>query len=115
MERLQTAARFPRIPPEKLSEFKRLAAQALEKAKDEAGLLQYDWFFSPDETVCVLLETYASSDAVLAHMAHMGELSLTIDEIAGGCEFEMFGSPSAELRKSVSDFGPAVFSYFQGK
>ncbi len=50
MEGLQLTARFPSIPSGNLPEFKKLAAQALEMTKGEAGTLQYDWFFSADET-----------------------------------------------------------------
>lgn len=115
MDRLQLTARFPNIPSGNLLEFKKLAAQALEITKGEAGTLQYDWFFNDDETVCVVRETYADSDAVLTHMANLGELLGKLLEVGGGCEFEVFGSPSAQLLEAGAALGPSVFSYFQGK
>jgi hypothetical protein len=56
MDQLQVSARFPRITPENLDEFKRVAAQALEITKGDAGTLQYDWFLNADETVCEVHE-----------------------------------------------------------
>ena len=115
MDRLQLTARFPNIPSGNILEFKKLATQALEITKGEAGTLQYDWFFSDDETVCVVRETYADSDAVLAHMTNLGELIGELLEVSGGCEFEIFGSPSAQLLEAAAAVSPSVFSYFQGK
>ena len=66
MEQIQLTATLPSIAPGNLAEFKELAARALELTKGEATTLQYDWFFSDDETKCVVRETYANSDANLA-------------------------------------------------
>ena len=70
MEQLQLTATIPSIPADRLAEFKDLAARALELTRGEEATLQYDWFLSEDETKCVVRETYANSDAVLAHMAN---------------------------------------------
>lgn len=115
MDQLQINARFPSIPSGSLAEFKDLAAQALEITKAEAGTLQYDWFFNADETVCVVRETYANSDAVLAHMGNLGAVLGSLVELGGGLELEVFGSPSAQLLEAGAALGPSVYSYFQGK
>src|SRR4051812_37681310 len=52
VDTLQVSARFPRIAPDKLSEFKRIVGEAVAMTKEEPGCLQYDWFLSADETVC---------------------------------------------------------------
>jgi hypothetical protein len=115
MDRIQLTARFPHISSRHIPEFKRVAARALAITKDEPGTVQYDWFFNADETVCVVRETYANSDAVLAHIANLGELIGKLIEVGGGCEFEVFGNPSAQLREASAALAPSVFSYFQGK
>ncbi len=115
MEQLQVTATFPAIAPENLADFKRLAADILALTASEAGLLQYDWFFSPDETRCLVRETYASSNAVLAHLANVGDRLGTMVELGGGLEVDMFGDPSAELREAAAAFQPAVYAFFQGK
>ena len=67
MEQIQLTATLPNIEPGNLAEFKELAARALEITRGEETTLQYDWFFSDDETKCVVRETYANSDACLLY------------------------------------------------
>lgn len=59
-------------------------------------------------------ETYADSDAVLAHMANLGELLPQLVEAGGGVEIEVFGSPSAQLLEAAAALEPSVYAYFQG-
>lgn len=115
MEQIQVTARFPRIATENLAEFKRLAGDALKVTAEDPGVPQYDWFFSDDESACVVRETYASSEAVLTHLAMVGEVLPTIIELGGGIEVEVFGSPSEALRQAISAMQPNIYSYFQGK
>lgn len=44
MKQVEFNATFRRIPPGNLGEFKALAAQALEIARDEPGTLRYTWY-----------------------------------------------------------------------
>ena len=74
MDAIQASARFPKIEATHLVEFKQLAADALDSARGESGTLQYDWFFSDDDTQCVVRETYRDSEAVLAHLGNVGPL-----------------------------------------
>jgi hypothetical protein len=60
VEHIQVTVTFPKITPDDLDEFKRLAGEALKIAADEPGVLQYDWFFNADETACVVRETFES-------------------------------------------------------
>ena len=115
MEQIQVTATLPNIPPGNLAEFKELAARALELTKGEATTLQYDWFFNDDHTKCVVRETYANSDAVLAHMANIGELLGKLVETGGGVEVEVFGDPSPELLAAAAAFEPAIYRFLQGK
>jgi quinol monooxygenase YgiN len=115
VEQIQVTARFPQIAKENLDEFKRLAGDALKVTSEDPGVPQYDWFFSQDETTCVVRETYAGSEAVLAHVAMVGEALGTLIELGGGVEIEVFGSPSDELLEAISAMQPRVYSYFQGK
>ena len=83
MKQLQVTATFPQIPSDNLGEFKRMAGEALKVTADDTGVLQYDWFFNADETVCEAREVYANSDAVLAHMAGVGALLGQLIELGG--------------------------------
>ncbi len=75
MKKIQITAKF-KIHKGKLEEFKKIAAECVAKVKEHEegkGALQYDWFFSPDNSECVVRETYTDSNAVLAHMGNVGE------------------------------------------
>src|SRR5580765_6562062 len=111
VEQLQVTGTFPNISPADLAEFKQLAAKALELAKGEATTLQYDWFFSDDETKCVVRETYASSDAVLAHMANLGDLLGQLAQLGGGVHIEAFGTPSAQLLEAAAALQPKLYGF----
>ena len=78
-------------------------------------MLHYDWFFSDDETRCEVREVYADSDAMLAHIANVGDVLGPMVELGGGLEVEVFGSPSAELAEALAPFNPTLYSRFQGK
>jgi len=115
MEKIELSAVFPSIAAADLAEFKEVAAAALELTIPEPGALQYDWYFSEDETRCEVRETYADSDALLAHMGNAGEKVGRLIELGGGFEVSVFGHPSAELAEAISVFNPTVYGYFQGK
>ena len=115
MEQIQVTARFPQIAKENLDEFKRLAGDALKVTAEDPGVPQYDWFFSQDESSCVVRETYASSEAVLTHLAMVGDTLGTMIELGGGVEVEVFGTPSETLGQAISAMQPNVYPFFQGK
>jgi quinol monooxygenase YgiN len=91
MKAIQVSARFSRIARSRLPEFKRLAAEALQIAKSEPRVLQYEWFFDDAETVCVVRETYEDPGALLEHMANVSDVFGRLIEVGGGCELEIFG------------------------
>ena len=88
MQQLQVNATFPSISPDAADQFTQLAAEALATIRGEPGTLQHDWFLSDDGTRCVVRETYASSDAFLAHLAAAGPLLGRLVELGGGLELE---------------------------
>ena len=68
-------ARF-RFHPGKVEEYKRASAEAMEivRAK-EPGTLEYSIFFNEDETEALVIERFASSEALLQHGANMAAIS----------------------------------------
>lgn len=115
MEHLHSTARFPQIARGNLAEFKRLAGDLLKITSEEPGVLQYDWFFNADETVCVVRERYTGSEAFLEHLGRVGEMLGPLVELGGGIEAEIFGTPSPQLVEAVEAAQPTYYSYFQGK
>jgi quinol monooxygenase YgiN len=116
MKRIEVRAKFANVSSSNLAEFKKVAAHALEITKGEPGVLQYDWFFDDTQTVCVVREAYRDSEALLAHIANLGEALNTLSELGGGCELEMFGDPSLQLVDVMAPLQRSIFrSSFQGK
>ena len=101
------------IQPEALGPFKALVHQlsALVRAHDH-GTLRYDWYFSEDERVCVLIEAYESSEATLAHLGvvapHLGALFALCP-----VEFEVYGTPSPALLAASASLPKRLFTPFE--
>ena len=115
MGQIQVSAVFPTIAKERQAEFKDLAAEALKITMEDPGNLQYDWFFSQDESRCVVRETYVSSEAILAHLAMVGDVLGRLVDAGGGLEVELFGDPSPELLQAAEPFNTKVYAFFQSK
>ena len=71
----------------------------------ETGALNYEWSLSEDSRTCHLLERYADSDAVRAHLENIGlfieRFMATVDVVG----VEVCGSPDAAAREALSAFG----------
>jgi quinol monooxygenase YgiN len=92
MSELQGIARL-KIHDGKLEEFKRLAVMCMESVRTrDSGTLQYDWFFSGDHSECVVHERYRDSDALLEHVANLGD---TMNALLQTCSIsgEIYGTP----------------------
>lgn len=112
MHELQATARFT-IHEGQLQEFKKVAARCMASVRQrDSGTLQYDWFFSADQTECVVRERYRDSAAVLEHVANLGE---TLGELLALAELkvEIYGAPSAELLEATKGLAPRVYAPFQ--
>jgi len=111
---LQGIARF-KFHEGKLEDFKRLAAQcmAIVRAKD-TGTLQYDIYFSDDQSECIVLERYRDSEALVEHAAHLGDLNeaiLATGYVSGSGA--LLGEPSAELRAKMADGEVRLFTLYE--
>jgi quinol monooxygenase YgiN len=109
MGELLGIARF-RFHPGKVDEYKRLSAEAMDivRAK-ERDTLEYAIYFNEDETEAVVIELFASSEALLEHGANMSELSPAVLATAT-VEGELLGEPSAELRAKLTGPEPELFT-----
>ena len=115
MGKLHAVATFPNIDPATLTEFKQLVAQAIAIAKGEEETLQYEYFMNADETTCVVLETYSSSEAVLTHMAGMGTVLPRLVELGGDLKVDVFGDPSPDLIEAAAALKPNIYASIGGK
>ncbi len=113
LKELQVTARC-KIHDGKLDAFRTVAEQCLRSVRQrDEGTMQYDWFFNEDHTECVVRERYRDSDALLEHIANLGE---TMGALLETCDLsvEVFGDPSAELVEATTSIPTRVYSYFQG-
>ena len=111
MDKIHVHARLT-IKEGNLSEFKALAEKAISTVREkDTGTEAYDWYLNADETVCIVRETYASSEAVLQHINHVGPLLEQLTKVAE-LVVEVFGRPSEELLKAGEAFGQVVYAPF---
>jgi quinol monooxygenase YgiN len=104
-----------KIHPGKLEEFKRLQAKCLESVRTkDTGTLQYDLFLSDDSSEGIAYESYRDSDALLEHLANLGD---TMTALLQTCSIsgEILGTPSAALRKAVEGSGVRIFSPYHSR
>jgi quinol monooxygenase YgiN len=99
-----------RIHPGKLEEFKALQSQCLDIARTkDTGTLQYDVFFNDDASECIVHERYRDSDALLEHLANLGETGAAIFRVCTA-EGEVLGTPSDGLRKALEGGPVRIFT-----
>jgi quinol monooxygenase YgiN len=93
-----------------LEEFKRLSAQLVEivRSKD-TGTLQYEIYFSEDQSEGIVLERYRDSEALVEHAGHLGDLGTAIP---GFVSSELLGEPSDDVRAKLVGSGVGLFTPF---
>ncbi len=113
MKNIQITARF-KIHEGRLEEFKRLATKCISITKEQdQGTLQFDWFFSKEQTECIVRENYVDSDSVLAHMGNLGDLLGKFLELSDFYP-ELYGNPSEVLLNAAAAFKPKIYSFYKG-
>ena len=97
----------------KLDAFKRLQAKCLEigRTKD-TGTLHYAVYFNSDETECIVHEHYRDSEALLEHLANLGDTMHAIFETCTASG-EILGTPSPALRKALEGTVVKIFRPYQ--
>jgi quinol monooxygenase YgiN len=113
MSRIMSVARF-RIHPGRTEEFNVLAAECvrLVRQNDPATTL-YEWFINDAQTECVAIDSYASSDAVLAHIRNVGPTMRKLRQLAD-VSVDLLGSPSAELLEALQFRSDGIYRLLDG-
>src|SRR5687768_6631654 len=79
----------------KLESLKRVAARILTMVQQKGpGTLEYEWFMSADHTECVVLETFASSDALLEHAELVAAEAVELFAVCDLVDIWLCGKPS---------------------
>ena len=101
-------ARF-RFHPGQVETYKRLSAQAMDIVRArEPGTLEYSVYFNGDESEAVVIERFASSEALLEHGANMTDISPAVLATAT-VEGELLGEPNEDLRAKLTGPEPQLF------
>jgi quinol monooxygenase YgiN len=113
MDEIEVTARLA-IHDGKFETFQEVARACLVSVREkDTGTLQYDWFLNENQTVCTVRERYQESDAVLQHVANLGD---TLGELlaVSDLSLEVYGAPSSELLNALEGMDVSVHSYLQG-
>src|SRR6266481_3952945 len=112
MNEIQGIGRL-KIHDGKLEEFKRIASQFMQVVRTkDTGTLQYELYFSEDQTECVVLERYRDVEALLEHQRNIGSLMDALRKTCtGACE--VCGTATPELLKALNGSPLRLFSPYQ--
>jgi quinol monooxygenase YgiN len=101
----------------KIEEYKKLV-QEMSRAVEanEPDTIDYQFYLNRAETKCIVHETYANSEAVLAHNAGVASQTILpkIFSISRISRFDVYGNPSEELQKVLTSFNPQTYNLFAG-
>jgi quinol monooxygenase YgiN len=110
---METTVRFTvelDIADGKFEDVERITRIMAECTMAEPGALGYDFFISADRKRCRLLETYAGTEAVLAHLKGpvVQELVPQLLSNARLTRFEVYGDPGDEAAKMLGGVGAEI-------
>ena len=105
------------IEEEKREEYKELIQEVSKTVEaNEPDTLHYQFYFNRDETKCIVNETYANSEATLAHINGVASQTILpkIHNVSKISRLEVYGNPSKELQKVLTDIGTQTYIPFVG-
>jgi quinol monooxygenase YgiN len=101
----------------KIEEFKKLV-QDMSRAVEanEPDTINYQFYLNRAETKCIVNETYANSEAVLAHTTGVASQTILpkVFSVSRISRFNVYGNPSEELQKVLTSFSPQTYNLFAG-
>lgn len=105
-----------RINEGKLEEFKQHASAIIAMVREHGHRTpDYEYFLNADESECVVLESFADSEALLAHADMVAERAVQMFAV---CEIQnlwLCGNPSQAVVEKTAAFAPSRFGRWQGK
>jgi quinol monooxygenase YgiN len=103
------------VKPGALESFRALTSEMVEDTRSEPGVLSYERFVSVDGTIVHVYERYADSDVAVAHLRRFGRtFGRRFVGLVDRTRFTVYGTPSAELRKMLNEFGATYLVPFGG-
>ena len=104
------------IERSKIEEYKKLVQDIVKQVEaNEPDTINYEFYLNKAETSCVVNETYANSEAALAHRKGAIQTILPkILNISKITRFDVYGEPSEELQKVLISLGAQAYNLLAG-
>ena len=100
-------------PPTSCSPTARSApSSAWRSCGPDNGTLQYDIYFNDDESEAIVIERYRDSEALIEHLAHLGDDLVAAMMATASVDGETLGEPSARLRAMMEGTPVRLFTPF---
>jgi quinol monooxygenase YgiN len=110
MEPIRIIATFTAIAPENRERFKATVSELTGLAASEEGTLEYSYYLTPDETRCLVVETYASAEALVAHMGNLGQVVGALFQSGGRVDVNILGDAPQALLEATRELQPTMYS-----
>jgi quinol monooxygenase YgiN len=101
----------------KIEEFKKLVQDMSRVVEaNEPDTINYQFYLNRAETKYIVNETYANSEAVLAHITGVASQTILpkVFSVSRISAFDVYGDPSEELQKALTSFGAQTYNLFAG-
>jgi quinol monooxygenase YgiN len=101
----------------KIEEYKKLVQDMTRMVEaNEPDIINYQFYLNKAETKWIVNETYANSEAALAHITGVASQTIlpkifSVSRITG---FDVYGNPSEQLQKALTNFGSQTYNLFAG-
>ena len=100
----------------KLQTFQDIATEMIAGSCQEPGTLRYEWYLRSDRKLCRVLETYASAEAMLAHLNGpvTRQLIPKLIDHAMLDRIEVYGDVGPKVKEELARFGAQFFERWGG-
>jgi quinol monooxygenase YgiN len=104
------------ILPGQMDNFKQVAAKVIAAvAAQEPGTLMYEWSLRADQKTFVAVELYQSSDAVIAHLKHVGsEFGKDLGQVQKEISLVVHGTPTDQAKQAMAGLNPVYETPIEG-
>jgi hypothetical protein len=91
----------------KTEEYKELVEEMIRVEDSGPDTINYQFYLNKSEPKCIVHETHANSEAVLAHISGIASKTILpgIFSVSKISRFDVYGNPSEELQKALTGFG----------
>jgi quinol monooxygenase YgiN len=104
------------VTVDKMDEFKSLIKKLVAATEKEPGALQYEYNVGDDQKTVDVYERYADSKAALFHLGETfgPNFSKEFFALTKPTRFVIYGTPTDEFKKAVTDFHPIYMTPVDG-